>query len=132
MFFLLFWRGSGGNPQITSAKDRGASWRRLVRATRKIHYFLELPGGASAGCRGPPLSGGNPQITSAQDRGVSWRAQSGRTVNYNTFGLPGGEPAGWAGRAYPVAPYKGGHRIGRPYRVAPLIGCAHSIRGATL
>ena len=52
----------------------GVSWRRLVRATRKIHYFLVLPGGASAGCRGPPLSGGHPLITSAQDRGASWRS----------------------------------------------------------
>ena len=46
--------------RITSAQDRGARGRRLVRATRKIPYFLVLPGGASAGCRGPPLSGGNP------------------------------------------------------------------------
>ena len=65
MFFPLFWRGSGGNPQITSAQDRGVSWRRLVRATHKIHYFLVLPGGAAAGCRGPPLSGGHPLITSS-------------------------------------------------------------------
>ena len=43
----------------------GVSWRRLVRATHKIHYFLVLPGGASAGCRGPPLSGGHPLITSS-------------------------------------------------------------------
>ena len=57
----------------------GASWRRLVRATHKIHYFLVLPGGASAGCRGPPLSGGNPQLTSAQDRGASWRSLASPT-----------------------------------------------------
>ena len=60
-------------PARRTVAPLGVSWRRLVRATHKIHYFLVLPGGASAGCRGPPLSGGNPQLTSAQDRGVSWR-----------------------------------------------------------
>jgi len=43
-------------------------------------------------------------------------------------GRLGGLPRAVDGRA----PYKGGHRIGRPYRVAPLRGCAHPIRSATL
>ena len=40
MVFLRFWRGSGENHQITSAQDRGVSWRRLVRPHRKLQYFM--------------------------------------------------------------------------------------------
>ena len=57
MFFPLFWRGSGGNPQITSAQDRGARWRSLVGQASKLHYFLNFE--APWGCLGalPSASG---------------------------------------------------------------------------
>ena len=39
MLFIVFWRGSGENHQITSAQDRGVSWRRLIRPHRKLQHF---------------------------------------------------------------------------------------------
>ena len=60
---LAFW--DSGQTQMESAI--------MIHNNRLWTSFLVLPGGASAGCRGPPLSGGHPLITSAQDRGASWR-----------------------------------------------------------
>ena len=64
--------------------------------------------------------------------GVSWRCLIRPHRKLQHFWSArwrlGGLPRAVDGRA----PYKGGHRIGRPYRVAPLIGCAHPIRSATL
>ena len=78
MFFLKFWKGSGENPQITSAQDRGVSWRPPITPPRKLQHFRPARGR------------------------LGWlpRAMDGR------------------------GPSKGGHRIGRPSNVAPLLGCA--------
>ena len=38
MIFIVFWRGSGENRQITSAQDRGVSWR-LIRPHRKLQHY---------------------------------------------------------------------------------------------
>ena len=137
MFFLVFWRGSGENPQITSAQDRGVSWRRLIRPHRKLQHFgparWRLGGLGWAGW--PRLTG----FARVGRAGLRWAAvrctalhSHAHDVHLQHFrparGRLGGLPRAVDGRA----PYKGGHRIGRPYRVAPLIGCAHPIRSATL
>ena len=44
MFFLKFWKGSGENPQITSAQDRGVSWRPPITPPRKLQHFRPARG----------------------------------------------------------------------------------------
>ena len=123
MFFPLFWRGSGGNPQITSAQDRGVSWRPPCRATRKIHYFLSSPGAprrAAAGRRFRAETLKLPAPRTVAPVGVSWRrlVRATRKIHYFLV-LPGGASAGCRG-----PPLSGGHPLitssGAPLIALPL------------